>query len=50
MESLNETVIALAVSGIRQRHPTAFPEQIRRMLADLILGEELAQKVYDRTG
>lgn len=48
VDSLNETVKALAVSGIKQRHPTATPEQIHRMLADLILGEELARRVYDR--
>lgn len=47
VDGLNETVKALAVSGIRQRHPTATPEQIHRMLADLILGKELARRVYD---
>jgi len=47
VDSLNETVKALALSGIRQRHPTASPEQIHRMLADLILGKELARRVYD---
>ena len=47
VDGLNETVKALALSGIRQRHPTASPEQIHRMLADLILGNELARRVYD---
>jgi len=47
VNDLNETVKALAVSGIKQRHPGATPEQIRRMLADLMLGAELARKVYD---
>lgn len=46
VDSLNETVKLLAVSGIKQRHPEATPEQIHRMLADIILGAELAQKVY----
>lgn len=46
VNDLNETVKALAVSGIKQRHPEATPEQVRRMLADLMLGTELAQKVY----
>ncbi len=50
VDSLNETVKAPAVGGIKQRHPTATAEQIRRMLADLLLGEELARRVYDRTG
>ena len=47
MEGLNETVRALAITGIKQRHPNATPAQVRRMLADLILGAELARKVYD---
>ena len=46
VDDLNETVKAFAVSGLTQRHPDASPEQIRRKLADLILGEELANKVY----
>jgi hypothetical protein len=47
VDGLNETVKTLAISGIKQRHPNATPKQIHRMLADLILGTELAQKVYD---
>lgn len=47
VDDLNETVKAMAVSGIRQRHPNATPQEIRRMLAGLMLGEELARKVYD---
>ncbi|KAF0108789.1 MAG: hypothetical protein FD146_675 [Anaerolineaceae bacterium] len=47
VDDLNETVKTLAVSGIKQRHPEAMPEQIHRMLADLMLGAELARKVYD---
>ena len=46
VDSLNETVRTLAVSGIKQRHPEAAPAQIQRMLADLMLGAELARKVY----
>ena len=48
VDGLNEVVKNLALTGIKQRHPTATPEQIHRMLADLMLGEELARKVYDR--
>lgn len=48
VNDLNETVKTLAISGIKQRHPHATPEQVHRMLADLILGAELARKVYDR--
>jgi len=47
VDDLNETVKALAVSGIKQRHPHATPEQVQRMLAELVLGAELAHKVYD---
>jgi hypothetical protein len=43
---LNEMVKTLAVSGIRQRHPDATPQQIHRMYAEMMLGRELAQKVY----
>ncbi len=47
IDGLNETVRALAISGIKERHPNATPQEIHRMLAELILGAELAQKVYD---
>lgn len=47
VDDLNETVKTLAISGIKQRHPHATPEEIQRMLADLMLGAELAHKVYD---
>lgn len=46
VDSLNETVRMLAISGIKQRHPDAAPAQIHRMLAELMLGADLAQKVY----
>jgi hypothetical protein len=48
VDDLNETVKILAVSGIKQRHPDATPAQVKRMLADLMLGAELAEKVYGR--
>lgn len=47
VDDLNETVKTLAMSGIKQRNPNATIEQLNRMLAGLILGEELARKVYD---
>lgn len=46
VDELNETVRALAVTGIKQRNPNATPEQVQRMLAELMLGEELARNVY----
>ncbi len=36
----------LALAGIRHRHPQAGPEEIRRRLMGLVLGEELAFQVY----
>jgi hypothetical protein len=47
VDDLNETVKTLAISGIKQRHPQATPAQVQRMLADILLGPELARKVYD---
>lgn len=49
VDGLNEAVRNLALAGIKQRNPAATPEQIQRMLADLMLGEELARKVYPGT-
>ena len=46
VNGLNETVKTLAIAGIKQRKPDATPEQIQRLLAELMLGKELAQKVY----
>jgi hypothetical protein len=43
---MNETVRTLALAGLRQRHPNDTPEQRRRRLADLMLGPELAARVY----
>ncbi|MCL7454605.1 MAG: hypothetical protein M8467_16320 [Anaerolineae bacterium] len=39
-------VRTLALSGLRQRYPGDSPEQRRRRLADLMLGQELAARVY----
>jgi len=43
---MTEAVRVLALSGLRQRNPNATPDQLRRMLADLWLGTELAARVY----
>lgn len=42
----NEMALAFATAGIRSRHPYAGPEEIRRRLRGLQLGEELAMRVY----
>lgn len=43
---LNQTVRLLAVSGLRQRYPDATDRELRRRLADLLLGTEIATRVY----
>ena len=43
---MNRTVRTLALAGLRQRHPDDSPAQRRRRLADLLLGSELAVRVY----
>ncbi len=45
---LNATVKQFAIIGIRQRHPEATENEVKRHLADLLLGEELAAKVYGK--
>lgn len=47
VDDLNRTVKMLALSGIKQLYPNATPEQIHRMLAESLLGAELARRVYD---
>ena len=47
---LNQTVRTLALSGLRQRHPEATPQELRRRLADLTLGPALAAQVYGPPG
>ncbi|MBI4789019.1 MAG: hypothetical protein HY782_18460 [Chloroflexi bacterium] len=45
---MNQTVRMLALAGLRQRFPNATPAELRRHLADLLLGEELAARVYGK--
>ncbi len=44
--SANRTARELALTGLRERHPAASPAQLRRRLADLWLGPQLAAKAY----
>ena len=46
VDQLNQTVRALALGGLRQRHPDATPQELRRRLADLLLGPDLAARAY----
>ena len=46
VDQMNQAVRTLALSGLRQRYPRSTPEELRRRLADLLLGPELAARVY----
>lgn len=46
LAQLNASVRTLAVAGLRQRYPEANDCEIRRRLADILLGAELARTVY----
>ncbi len=48
--SLNGAARELALAGLRRRYPQAGEDELRRRLADLLLGEELALKVYGKPG
>ena len=43
---MGRAVRSLALAGLRQRFPDDTPAQRRRRLADLLLGSELAARVY----
>jgi hypothetical protein len=42
----NRTARALALTGLRERHPKDSPARLQRRLADLWLGPELAARAY----
>lgn len=46
VNQLTQMSYALALTGLRHRHPEASDEELRRRLADHILGRELAACVY----
>ena len=46
LSEMNRTVHTLALAGLRQRYPQESPVQHRRRLADLLLGTELAARVF----
>ena len=46
VDGLYATVRTLALSGIKERNPGATPEEIHLRLAELMLGADLARKVY----
>jgi hypothetical protein len=46
VEDINRTVRRLALTGLRNRFPSDTPDELRRRWAALVLGPELAAKVY----
>ena len=44
--SANRTTRALALTGLQERYPGESPARLRRRLADLWLGPELAARAY----
>jgi hypothetical protein len=46
LAQLNQSAHLLAMAGLRSRYPQATETELKRRLAGLLLGEELACKVY----
>lgn len=46
LAQLNASARLLALAGLRSLYPLAGESEIQRRLAGLVLGEELAKKVY----
>ena len=46
VEDANRTARQLAMIGLRSRHPGESTERLRRRLLGLVLGKELATKIY----
>jgi len=46
LAQLNTSAHMLALMGLRSQYPQASEAELRRRLAGLLLGEELARKVY----
>ena len=46
LAQLNASARTLALMGLRTRYPQANEAELRRRLAGLLVGEELASKVY----
>ncbi len=46
LAQLNASARTLALMGLRSRYPHTNEAELHRRLADLLLGEELARKVY----
>ena len=46
LSELNDSAHVMALAGLRRRHPQAQEPELRRRLADLLLGADLARQVY----
>ncbi len=46
IDQLNQSVKLLAFTGLKDRYPDENETQLRRRLAGLLLGEDLARKAY----
>ncbi len=46
LAQLNTAARLLALAGLRWQYPEAGEEELHRRLADRVLGEDLARKVY----
>ena len=49
LAQLNASARLLALTGLRAQYPQASESELRRKLAGLLLGEELARKLYGET-
>ncbi len=50
LAQLNRSARLLALTGLRSQYPQASEAELRFKLAGLLLGNELANKVYGETG
>jgi hypothetical protein len=50
LAQLNASARMLALTGLRSQYPQAGETELRRRLADLLLGDETARKVYGEAG
>ncbi len=45
-DQLHQSLRMLALAGLRARYPEASPDELKRRLADLLLGTSLAEQAY----
>jgi hypothetical protein len=50
LAQLNASARRLALTGLRSRYPQAGEDELRRRLAGMLFGDELARKVYGEAG